>query len=126
MAQTDEEYLETLKRIVSEHACQYSRILLREENSDLLKWIEKKTPLLSDSYYKLSTKVYWVLNGITEFPRCENPECNKEMRQNVGLFSRAYRKYCCPRCAGLCSCDKVQATKEARYGDKHYVTSMPS
>ena len=31
MAQTDEEYLETLKRIVSELACQYFRILLHKE-----------------------------------------------------------------------------------------------
>lgn len=121
MKRTDEEFLEILKDILNKHKCQYFRILKRKENADLLKWINDKTPLLSDKYYKLSTKIYWILNGITEFPRCKNINCNREMRQNVGQGSRGYRNYCCQRCAGLCSFDKAQITKEIKYGNKHYV-----
>ena len=30
-----------------------------------------------------STRIYWYLNKITEYPRCANPACSKELRHNL-------------------------------------------
>lgn len=63
---------------------------------DLIEFINWMTPLLNDEQYTLSTKVYWVLNGITEFPTCKVD--NKPfIGMNVNLHS-GYPTYCSQSC----------------------------
>lgn len=48
----------------------------------------------------MSTKIYWILNGLTDFPTCENEKCNKKYNdRNVFSIKRGYPKYCSHKCA---------------------------
>ena len=51
---------------------------------DLYDWINDVVPLLNDSQYYISTKCYWILNGLTDFPTCASKGCNnKFIKKNV-------------------------------------------
>ena len=67
-----------------------------KKRPDLLAFINWMTPLLQDEQYKLSTKVYWVLNGITEFPSCKIDH-TQFIGMNVNLHS-GYPTYCSQTC----------------------------
>ena len=59
-------------------------------------FVDESTPLLKSPEFKLGTKLNWVLNGRTSFPKCKT--CGKELKQNVGP-SAAYSTYCSRKCA---------------------------
>lgn len=88
---------------------------------ELIRFINNETPLLQTGEYTINTKVYWILNGLTDFPRCQNPKCNKPMKKNVRVQfdgHKGYAKFCSYRCA---SSDeevqaKLKATCQERYG----------
>ena len=61
---------EELYDVVMNNPYNYTRIL-KPHRKDIIEWINSQTSLLSDEFYKLSTKIYWILNGITEFPKCK-------------------------------------------------------
>lgn len=70
--------------------------------TDLIEFINYKTPLLQDRHYLITTKVYWVLNGLTDFPRCKNPKCNKQIKKDIRVQfdgHKGYADFCCPKCA---------------------------
>ena len=70
-----------------------------KDRTKLLKWITDKTPLLKDDFYIISTKCYWILNGLTEFPKC--PYCRKDdkfKKVNVKI-SIGYRHFCSTTCS---------------------------
>lgn len=63
---------------------------------DLCKWIESQTLKLMDPVYSWQTKVYWVLNGITEFPRCQI--CNDPLVGcNVKSAQKGYEPLICQK-----------------------------
>lgn len=89
--------------------------------TELRQFIDDETPLLSDKKYTINTKVYWILNGLTDFPRCQNPKCNKPIKKNIRVQfdgHKGYAKFCSCRCAS--SDEEVQAkcktTCQERYG----------
>ena len=50
----------------------------------LYDWINSSLPLLSDSFYRISTKCFWILNGLTDFPQCHYKGCAfKHIKYNV-------------------------------------------
>ena len=49
-------------------------------------WIDINLPLLADKSYTYATKYYWIFHNITDFPRCKNEKCKKQLKQNVGVF----------------------------------------
>ena len=70
--------------------------------TDLIEFINYKTPLLQDRHYLITTKIYWVLNGLTDFPRCKNPKCNKQIKKDIRVQfdgHKGYADFCCPKCA---------------------------
>lgn len=57
--------------------------------------------MLNDSY-TLLTRMFWVLNGMNEFPKCE--VCGKPIMKNItqlkfGYSSKSGHIYCCHKCA---------------------------
>lgn len=79
-------------------------------------WINSKTPKLQDSIYQISTKLYWILNGWTDFPRCK--QCGKELnRKNTRLISK-YPQFCSIKCVANNSeiRAKKECTCEKKYG----------
>lgn len=63
MDRYDIQNLKLLKSVVEAHR-NVKTVLKSPEMKSLLGWIERKTPLLSDSAYDLTTKVFWILNSI--------------------------------------------------------------
>lgn len=89
---------EELYDIVMNNQYNYIKIL-KAYRKDIIEWINNQTPLLSDKFYKLSTKIYWILNGITEFPKCKI--CGKdEHYKKINISSHnKYKDHCSLKCA---------------------------
>ena len=74
--------------------------LENNKNKYLYDWIIKNTPKLNNEKFNLSTKIYWILNSLTDFPTCENEKCHKKYDdRNVFSIKRGYPKYCSHKCA---------------------------
>lgn len=85
-----------LKKITDSYRRQ-CLVKIRSDN-ELMKWIDQQLPLLKDPCYKLSTKVSWILQGLTDFPLCKT--CHKRdgyFGKNVQTFSK-YNKHCSVKC----------------------------
>ena len=52
----------------------YTNYINSERRKYLKNWIWCKTPLLSN-FYDVATRVFWVLNGMRDFPKC--PTCGR-------------------------------------------------
>lgn len=64
----------------------------------LKEWIERLLPMLGNPVIKTSTKVKWILEGRTEFPKCA--VCGKDdyyRTYNVS-FGYDYPRTCCMQC----------------------------
>ena len=78
---------------------------------DLLSWIESCTPMLDDPKFKLSTKVFWILAGLKDFPKCANPACsNKIGIDSNALWRKGYPEHCSLRCGVQNSREKCNKT----------------
>lgn len=84
-----------LKQICSQYRNPTS-IIRKKENSDLYQFIIDSTPMLSGNY-QITNRVYWILNDIHDFPRCQLQSCNCRLDNNKHFIdlSHGYRKYCC-------------------------------
>lgn len=84
-------------------------LLLKHKGNGIVKWLRARgneeilssliqyTPLLNDSH-TLLTRIYWVINGIKEFPRCI--VCGVPlMDKNISTISRGYHKICSHKCS---------------------------
>ena len=69
--QLDQLKFKTLCEILENHPRSYQRFI--KKDIELMAWISRVVPQLSDPYYTLNTKIFWIINGLTDFPTCE--EC---------------------------------------------------
>ena len=98
-----------LVSLLENHPCSYCQMLVAKGKKsfvlrhpeyvppykDLYEWITSSLPLLKDSFYKLSTKCYWILNGLTSFPKCAHYSCSKTFTDiNVMFNQGGYQKFC--------------------------------
>lgn len=115
-----------IKRLVSEHPRAYFKMLNAKYSkkagkplSYLRDWINAMTLKLSGAEYRISTKVYWILNNIVDFPKCVL--CGKEIGvgDNVDVTA-GYPKYCvkCWRIAATASASET--VKRNRANDSDY------
>lgn len=122
-------YIEDIRQIVQNNPRQYCSVIRRHDAKCIDKlqqyipFINSKTPLLQLPSYKLATKIYWLLNNITDFPIC--PVCNNKFGYNINVtFSIGYT-YCCSRsCSGkLSHTDKAKTARKKttllKYGVTH-------
>jgi len=106
---------EIIKNIIKENPTSYSAILKNKKNLNILKFIIDMTPKLNDKFYSLSTKVFWVLNDLTDFPIC--PICKKTYGQNINIvLNRGYSKTCSVSCGSKNGTIKRKNTSLIRYG----------
>ena len=66
----DEQHFSQLKQIYDKHPKAYHMMLRNREHAGLRSWIGQQTPMLADGIYALSTKCYWILHGMHDFPVC--------------------------------------------------------
>lgn len=131
---TEEEkqnYINEIKDIFKYHSKSAGKMLKKREH--LLSFIKEMTPKLNDKKYTISTRVFWILHNITDFPLCSS--CSKPITKNVVSVKQGYSKiqnvskidfdlinfkkiHCSIKCAENDKevIDKINATHEKRYG----------
>lgn len=92
----------------------YFKKIKAKANQHILRYIEDHTPLLNSPEFLISTKVYWILNNITEFPKCV--VCGKEIRRNIKINEK-YPTHCSNKCLSMDPV--VQKHKEDAYERKY-------
>lgn len=109
-----------LKELVDTKPCQYGGIIKSKQRKYLLCFINNNTPKLQDPFYKLATKVYWILHNLTDFPKC--PQCGDSINKNVKNVKLGYSKYCSNKCAAMAPAvrNKAKHTNFKRYGVEHF------
>ena len=108
-----------LKILIAAQPIHYGKIIKSVKYKYLFDFVNSQTPQLQDSFYTISTKVYWILNNLIDFPKCQY--CgkildNKNVRLNIG-----YRPVCSQSCSAL-SIERKQKIKQtclAKYGVEH-------
>lgn len=110
----DPQIQSTLRDMVEKFPRSYFKKIKAKNNHQLLKYIEDNTPLLSDSYYVISTKVYWIINNIFEFPKCKI--CDKPITKNVKI-NDGYPHYCSAKC--LSDDPDIQKKKLESYSKRY-------
>jgi hypothetical protein len=113
MINYDEQIDNYLRKLVKEHPRSYFKTIKAKKNKKILQYINDCTPLLSNSFI-LSTKVYWVINHIQEFPKCKI--CGKEIKKNIKINEK-YPTHCSAKC--LSDDPEVQKRKECAYQNKY-------
>lgn len=109
------EYFNELKYMCLSNPLGYSS-LLRHSKKYLKDWIDESTPLLNDKFYKTRTKIYWILTGLEDFPRCKT--CGKKiLNKNVKRLNQTLLDFCSFRCQTLYFLDDINKKKIEKYGD---------
>lgn len=86
-----------LKEIIEKNPKTYGKILRGQKYNDIRKWIFAVTDFTL-SGYSLKCRCYWILNGMSDFPKCHNPACKNKSLAFID-FKTGFRKYCCRKCA---------------------------
>lgn len=94
--QNPELYLE-LQQLIELYPKHYVKMLNGKNYQHLQAWIVSSLPLLNNNKYTMQTKCYWILNGLTDFPVCDN--CHKKLDdKNVITVLQGYSKNCSIYC----------------------------
>lgn len=74
-----------------------AQILTTSNRSSLSNWIYSITSKLHDC--KFTERLYWILNDMHEFPKCQCPQCNKLLcSYHFVRISFGYIQYCSKEC----------------------------
>jgi hypothetical protein len=95
--------------------------MVKTSRTDILDWINEQTPLLQDPFYTLKTKIYWILNDITDFPKCK--VCGKPLSyKNIISTTEGYKSTCSVKCAASNPerIKKIKATCLEKYGTDNF------
>ena len=69
-----------------------------EKYEQLRNWINYSVPLLNNNFFTYQTKIFWILNGYTDFPKCKG--CKKVFNYiNVASILKGYNQFCSHKCA---------------------------
>ena len=118
-----EEYLKYLKDLI--YKVNYKNQLNSKKNVRLREFINDSVPELSDPFFTLQTKIYWLLNDIHEFPKCQNENCHHVFNDVNVVPKYGYQKYCSYKCSNSCEQKKrlTSAHLIKKYGsiEKAYI-----
>ena len=122
---SDKELRRLLVQVVHLSPKQFSNRINHDPGLEELKlWIIKSTPKL-DTSHSLSERVYWILNGIKDFPRCQNPNCWKPLANPKAFRGEkrgGYSRFCCKKCSNSdpTARAKGKATRYEKNGGKYF------
>jgi hypothetical protein len=126
------EYDEEIIRLIEDYPVHFTRMILskcvhKERTVDrtyLYDYIRRSTPKLESGFYKLTTRIYWLLNDIEDFPLCHNPNCPnpKLIGFNVKNMKDGYVKFCSRACQYSSKewLSSVEDGVSKKYGVKNY------
>lgn len=91
-----------LKKLIENFPRNFIQIIKSEKYAQysLIARINDAVPLLNDKCYTFLTKIYWIINDIHDFPKCEN-DGKPLIGKNVKNLKSGYGKNpaCCKDCA---------------------------
>lgn len=120
-----------LRTIVNNHGINFVRIINAKRPGMIIlkKYIFNETKFFNSNYkYKLSQRIFFILNNMIEFTRCQNPKCSvkggmildkPKYFKNINL---GLNRFCCVECSINVTLDKDyrDMIKIKRYGNKNY------
>jgi len=110
---------DTLKELIKTSPYGFMKTLLGKKYEFLRTWLIEQTPKLDESF-NFKTRIYWVLNGIRDFPKCEC--CGNDIRVNVHNVVIGYTvRTCCKKCRYTIARAKGDQTCIRKYGCKSYM-----
>ena len=116
--QNNPQYFNELKILVENNPKHYSK-MLKSTYKYILDWMNFQLSLLDESY-NISTKCYWILNNLQQFPKCK--KCGKPMTKHYVKISKGYKMFCSNQCATH-SIERQLTRKQTclkKYGVEHF------
>lgn len=96
--QTNPQLYYQLKTLITNFPKNYVRMLKTKKYKSLYQWIILSTPLLTQNNYTLTTKCYWILHGVIDFPLCQH--CKRKLiDKNVINIRIGYSQTCSVKCS---------------------------
>lgn len=94
---TNTEIIEIIRKTKDEKPLGYGTILFSKKNKEIADFIYEQTRFL-DCIENINrkTRVFCILNNITELPRCKI--CGKTIKRNINYHTHSFAKYCSPKC----------------------------
>lgn len=119
ICEMESDYVEKIRDIVFSNLRSYHAILKKKENKHLYEYILNNTPCLTSEKYKFRTKVAWILNGLTDFPKCRT--CGKKIESNL-VVTQKIPLFCSSNCANKDKDkrNRIAKTKNEKYGHPAY------
>lgn len=113
-----------LKDLVDNHSTGYGTSLKSNKRKYLMDFVNYKTPKLQDAFYKTATKVYWILNDLSDFPVC--PHCGKQLKGKNASTTTGYLKFCSMKCRSRSAVvkEKTKQTCLEKYGAEYQIRSI--
>ena len=114
------ELKEKILKLVELYPMNYGQCCASSSYHELGNEIKESVPLLSSDEYSFKTRIYWILNDIFDFPKCEI--CGNKITRNVKTLELGYRKYenssitCSEKCQKIARLEKAKKTCLERYG----------
>lgn len=97
---TKEEKIEFLRKLVADYPLTYQRVLQGKDYVEVSKWIYDAVPKLQEKCYNTSTRLYWILNDLKDFPICKCQGCcNKIGIGKTIKITVGYGQYCSRQCS---------------------------
>jgi hypothetical protein len=106
-----------LIEIIKNNKKNYPKILKSKKYNWLYAKVLKNTKFLDDPFFKISTKIYCIVNNISSLPRCN--ECGKILKRNIQTFELGFGiPFCNTKCANKNTLikEKIKQTCLERYG----------
>ena len=102
-----------LRQLILKFQPRYVHSILGKDNITLKQWIYDSLPLLQDDKYNWSTRCYWIMFGIHDFPKCYFDDCNVVFNENI-KFSIGY-PICCRKCNNRKDSPRTQHARATNY-----------
>ena len=68
-------------------------------------WIQTITQQYDDKILNMTARIYWILNGLTDSPKCLNEKCSNNLDNKAfDVTKKNQPSYCSTYC--LCTCKK--------------------
>lgn len=92
--------LKEIKQLIDKNPMNWGWLLTNVKKYNyMLNYINNNTPKLQDKKYSLVTKLQWILDGLTDFPKCANPNCKNILDKNSAKKLTIPRyKFCSAKC----------------------------
>ena len=94
----NESYIQEIKELIDKFPKHYSMMLHKPQKEYLINYILESTQdLLSSDFFTFTTRTYFCINDLHEFPIC--PTCGHILdNNNVANIKLGYNQYCSRSC----------------------------